>query len=235
MSSISYLQVLRNLYDEGREKASFFDNYDFKFATSDDPNPLSRINKAFYKLFNEETYLPTVVVYFLDDDLFMKPELFLPSEIEAHLRWLFQDFDQAIKLRKRTAPHRSVKMGEPQSYVVKALPRCDVGNDASFLIFEERVNKFNSLLQAIGRCYSIGTINIQTLEADDARNYKPSDGATLDVRGHYKLWREILATLHDITNDIERENKKRQLHDSSLHKRSNSYEDRRRQLDHKRY
>lgn len=192
------------------------------------------MNDAFYKLFNSESYLPTIVVYFLDDDLYMGPELFLPSEVESHLRWIFSDFDQALKTRKRGAPQRSYNQGQPQSYVLKALPRCDVGTDPNYLIFEERFSKFNNLLYAIGRCYSIGTINIQTLQGDDTRNYKSTDGASLDIRGHYKLWREILSTLYQITKDMEHEKRRRMLQEEAHQKRSNGHDDRRRLSDNRR-
>lgn len=229
--SIGYLQVLRKLYDEGRERAAFFDKFDFEFATSDEDNPLSRINTAFYKLYNNNKYLPVLIIYILDEDIFMKPELYLPSEVEIHLRWIFSDFDQALKQWKRAAPTRSFRQGEPQSYVLKAIPRYDVGTDANYLLFEDRLSKYNNMLQAIARCYSIGTVNIQTIQGDDPRLFTES-GKTLQSSGHYKLWREVLQTMDQILKDMEDDKRRRSL-PNDFRKRSSEH--RRRSPDYKRH
>lgn len=208
-SSLDYLLVLRNLYDEGREKAPFFDNFDIEYFTSLHENPLFRIHQAFYQALNTKGQLPSLIVFMIDPDMFMAPELYLPSELEAHLRWFFDDMDQALKNRRRNMPLRSLNQGEPHVYVIKAIPRCNIGTDPNYLIYQDRHQKFNILLQAIGRCYAVGTINIHTITADDTRCFKPTDGTSLDTRGFYRLWRELLSTMADILHEMDREKRKR--------------------------
>lgn len=212
-TTIDYLQVLRSLYDENREKAPLFDKYDFEHFTSNHKNPLVRMNEAFFKAINNKGYLPALIIYIMDDDIFSEPELYLPSEIELHLRWIFSVFDETLKSRKREMPKRAFLQGQPQSYIFKALPRFDDGNDPNYLVYEDRVAKYNSLLQAIGRCFSIGTINIQDITPHDYRSFKQNDGKSLSTYGHYRLWREALTTIHEITHDLERDQRKRILQD----------------------
>lgn len=208
------------MYDKNREKAPFFDNFDVQFFTSDHPSPLFRIHQAFYKAINNKGYLPALIVFLIDEDFFMTPELYLPSELEAHLRWFLDDADQTLKGRCRNMPLRSLNQGEPHLYMVKAIPHCDIGTDPNYLIFQDRHQKFNALLQAIGRCYAVGTINIHTIVSDDARCFKQSDGSKLDPREYYRLWRELLATMADILHEMDREKRKRILQEEDGRKSS---------------
>lgn len=73
--------------------------------------------------------MPAMLLYIIDTDLFTEPELYLPSEIEASLRWIFSTCDEVIKNRKRSMPQRSIAYGEPLLYVMKAIPRFDNGTD----------------------------------------------------------------------------------------------------------
>lgn len=212
-SSADYFLVLRSLYDEGREKAPFFDKCDVELFTSNHPNPLLRINESFMKAINTKGYLPALIVLLLDEDIFMKPELYLPSEIEAHLRWIFDNINQTLKLRHRSMPLRCFLQGEPHVYVVKALPHSDIGQDPKIMLFQDRHDKYNNLLQAIGRCYAIGTINIHTIHADDARCFKQDDGSKLDAKGFYRLWRELLGTMNDIIREMDKEKRRKILQD----------------------
>lgn len=210
-SSIDYCHVLRSLYDKGREKMTFFDTFDVDHFTSDHTNPLLCMNQAFFKAINNRGFLPALIVLMIDEDIFMTPELYLPSEIETHLRWIFKNIDQTIKSRRRNMPLRLLTPGEPHVYVLRSLPHCDVGIDPNIMIFQDRHQKFNALLQAIGRCYAIGTINIQTIDPQDTRCYKQSDGTILDTKGHYRLWRELFATMSDILREMDKDKRKRIL------------------------
>lgn len=87
---------------------------------------------------------------------------------------------------------------------MKALPRFDNGRDPNYLIFSDRIEKYNTLLQAIARCFAIGTVNVQTISNDDSRLFDRETGKNLDSTGHYRLWRELLSTLYEITRDQER-------------------------------
>lgn len=209
-STVDYLMVLRSLYDEGREKAPVFDKYDFEHFTSLHENPLLRINHAFHQAINSKGYLPALIILLIDEDIFMSPELYLPSEIESHLRWIFDNIDQALKTRRRAMPLRSFTQGQPQLYVLRALPRFDNGNDPTILLFQDRHQKFNNMLQAIGRCFAIGTINIQTVSAEEYKCFE-QDGHTLNARGNYRFWREMLATMNDIFHDMDRDRRRKIL------------------------
>lgn len=210
------------LHDENREKSQLFEKYGFEHFTDQSSNPLQRLNWAFYKALNSTNYMPSIVVYFLDDDIFTAPELFIPSEIESQLCWIFQDFAATLRERRRDMPLRSLN-------TLKNLPHFDNGSDSSILIFQDRLQKFNNLLQAIGRCFSVGTINIQTITEHDSGCFDKSNTRQLDTRGHYRLWRELLKTLSDIAQDIERDRRKRVLQeevhirDRSQHNHSDSH------------
>lgn len=232
-----YLQVLRSMHDEGRERAPLFDTFDFEVFTSTHQNPLVRINHAFTNAFSNKGYMPAMILYIIDTDLFENPELYLPSEIEGHLRWIFQTCDEAIKMRKKSMPQRSIMHGEPLLYVMKAFPRYDNGSDPNYLLFTDRLNKFNTLLQAIARCYAVGTINIQTLVGDDARWFDKKTGKKLEPSGHYRLWREVLSTLYDITRDQDRIKRRKIISDEikAGNVKPHHSDDRRRYDNYKRY
>lgn len=199
-----YLQVLKSMNDNGKEKSPLFDSFDFETFTSTADNNLLRMHHAMVKALSSSGYLPSVILFFIDDSVFCKPELYLPSEIEAQLRWIFSKVTDMIRNRKREMPQRSYSAGEPLLYVVKALPRFDNGSDPNYLLFSDRLEKYNVLLQAIARCYAIGTVNVQTISSDDSRLFDRNSGKELDSTGHYRLWRELLSTLYEISKDQER-------------------------------
>lgn len=203
-STSDYLQVLRTMNDEGREKAPLFDTFDFEVFTSTARNNLLRMHAAMTDALNNTGYLPALILFMLDVDIFCKPELYLPSEIEAQLRWIFGQITDLIKNRKKLLPQRAYQIGEPMLYVMKMLPRFDNGTDPNYILYSDRIEKFNTLLQAIARCYAVGTVNVQTITSDDARSFDRITGKDLDSTGHYRLWRELLSTLYDITRDQER-------------------------------
>lgn len=203
-STKDYLQVLRNMNDEGKEKAPLFDSFDFDIFTSDARNHVLRMHQSTSCALSTLGYLPSVILLFLDADIFTDSELYLPSEVEAQLCWVFSQITSMIKDRKWQSPQRSFISGEPLLYVMKILPRFDNGTDPNYLLFADRVEKFNSLLQAIARCYAIGTVNVQNINPDDSRLFDRKTGKDLDSSGHYRLWRELLSTLYEITKDQER-------------------------------
>lgn len=96
-STFDYLQVLLAMNDDNKEKAPVLDHYDFEQFTSNSPNPLLRIQQSLVKALNIRGYLPTLILYLLDDDLFTTPKLYLPSEIELHLCWIFSTCDDMLK------------------------------------------------------------------------------------------------------------------------------------------
>lgn len=132
--------------------------------------------------------MPVMILHIIDEDIFTEPELYLPSEIEKQLCWIFSIIDENVKLCKIALPKRSMNFGEPLQYVAKSIPRFDNGTDPSYLIFADRLEKYNTLLQAIARCYAIGTVNMQTLTLDDSRLFDRKSGKTLDTTGYYKYW-----------------------------------------------
>lgn len=232
-STTGYLQVLRNLHDDGKEKAPLFDIFDFQTFTSSACNNLLRMHQAMMVALSTTGYLPAVILFFLDPEIFFTPELYLPSEIESQLRWIFAQITELIKARKRAMPQRSFLQGAPMLYVMKALPRFDNGTDPNYLIFSDRVDKFNSLLQAIARCYAIGTVNVQTITSDDSRSFDRITGKDLDSSGHYRLWRELLSTLYEITRDQER-SRRHKIYQEEAAKRQPT-PNRRRHSDYNRY
>lgn len=199
-----YLQVLRTMNDDGKEKAPLFDVYDFEIFTSTTDNNLLRVNQAMTKALSTSGYIPSVILLFIDEEIFCNPELYLPSELETQLRWIFAQVANMLKLRKKEIPQRCFVVGDPLLYVVKSLPRFDNGSDPNYLLFSDRLEKFNTLLQAIARCYAIGTVNVQTITSDDSRLFNRTTGKDLDSSGHYRLWRELLSTLYDSTKDQDR-------------------------------
>lgn len=101
-------------------------------------------------------------------------------------------------------PPRSFVTGEPVLYVMHALPRFDNATDPNYMVFTDRLEKYNVLLQAIARCYAVGTINVQTILGDDSRWFDPHSGKSLEPSGHYRLWQELLSTLYEITRELKR-------------------------------
>lgn len=228
-----YLQVLKNMNDENREKSPLFDSYDFTVFTSQADNALLRQQQATRDALSQLGYLPSVVLIFIDTDLFTNLELYLPSEIESQLRWVFSQIVEMFKNRKKELPQRSFVVGEPLMYVMKALPRFDNGSDPNFLLFQDRLEKFNTLLQAIARCYAIGTVNVQSITSDDSRWFDRDTGKHLDSSGHYRLWRELLSTLYEITKDQNRTRRHKIFQEESAKRRP--AQDRRRHSDYNRY
>lgn len=232
-STMNYLQVLRNMNDEGREKAPLFDSFDFEIFTSSATNNILRLQQALSNALSTCGYLPSVILLLLDHEIFSTAELYLPSEIESQLRWIFSQVTNMIKERKRESPERSFRCGEPLIYVMKILPRFDNGTDPNYLLFADRVEKFNTLLQAIARCYAIGTVNVQNINPDDSRLFDRKTGKELDSSGHYRLWRELLSTLYEITKDQERAKRHRIFQEESAKRKPTP--ERRRHNDYSRY
>lgn len=155
--------------------------------------------------------LPTFLFVFLEDLIFTSPELYLASEIETQLRWIFKTIDQHIRTRKTEMPKKAVRPLEPQVYIIKSLPRYNFARmTMSFNEFTYRQEKFNNMVEQIGRCYGFGTINCYSIDPSDRLCFdEAGSGRQLSHRGMYRFWRELLQTIACMDRDKDINNRRK--------------------------
>lgn len=203
---------LRKLHDEGRETQYVFGYYDFYvFHDNATVNLLSQIVNGITKGLSVARRLPSMIFLFLDDLIFTSAEIYLPSEIEAQLRWIFSNIDNAIKERKKQLPNRALRAQEPRIYTVKSLPRYDFARmRLSYSEFLYRQERFNVMLDQIGRCFGFGTTDTLSINSKDVLCYDENgNGRRLSHRGMYRFWRELCQNIAEMDRDRDRENRRR--------------------------
>lgn len=204
-------ESLKKLHDEGRERQYVFDYYDFYTFRDDGFNLLSQVTNSLITGLGQMRHLPSKIFIFIDDLIFTSAEIYLPSEIEAQLRWIFSTIDNTIKARKRQMPNRALRPQEPRIFVVKSLPRYDFGRmRLAYPEFVYRQERFNVMLDQIGRCFGIGTTDTVSINPKDVLCFDENgNGRKLSHRGMYRFWRELCQTIADMDRDKDRENRRR--------------------------
>lgn len=207
-------ESLVKLHQEGRERQYVFDHYDFKLTRNETTvNILSQVTNSMNKALSSAQRLPTFIIVFLEDLMFTSAEIYLPSEIEAQLRWIFANIDQSLKERKKIMPNKSLRPQEPKILLVKSLPRYDFGTmKLSYSEFTYRQDRYNILLQQIGRCFGFETIDTQSISPRDMLCFDESgSGRQFSNRGKYRFWRELCQTIAEIDKSKDRDNRRRIL------------------------
>lgn len=207
---------LEKLHNEGREKQYIFDYYDIHFFLDDKAyNILAQIANSVSRGLSELTRLPSIIFVFLDDLIFTSGEIFLPSEVEVQLRWIFTQVDDDIKTRKKAMPHKAVRALEPKIYLVKSLPRYNFGRTKMpFSEFIYRQERYNTLLYQIGRCFGYDVMDITSINHNDLLCFdEGGNGRQLSNRGKYRFWRELCQHVADSDRQKDKENRKRILQD----------------------
>lgn len=217
------MEGLLKLHDEEREKQYVFDHYEIiKFYDPETVNLLAQITNSINMGLSQRLRLPSMVFLFLDDLIFTSGEIFLPSEIEAQLRWIFEKVDQAFKERKRIMPFRALRLQEPKVYLIKSLPRYDFGRmRMAYSEFSYRQDRYNTLLYQIGRCYGFETIDTLSINTRDLLCYdEGGNGRQLSNRGKYRFWRELCQTVAEIDRSKDHDHRKRILQEELRRKKT---------------
>lgn len=110
-------------------------------------------------------------------------------------------------------PAKAVRSQEPQIFLIKSLPRYDFGRmRLSYREFTHRQDKYNTLLQQIGRCFGFGVIEIYSISPRDRLCYdEDGNGRQLAHRGMYRFWRELLQVVSDMDREKDKLHRKRIL------------------------
>lgn len=192
------------------------DYYDVKiFQDRQSTNILSQISNSINLGLSQTMRLPSLIFLFMEDLIFTSGEIFLPSEIEVQLRWIFQQVDSSLKNRKRIMPTRAIRAQEPRTFIVKALPRYDFGKmRLPFSEFLYRQERYNTLLYQIGRCYGFGVMDVMSIDSNDLLCFDESGtGRQLSNRGKYHFWRELCQYVADFDKEKDKDNRKRILNE----------------------
>lgn len=205
---------LLKLHEEERERQYAFDFYDFHiFHDETATNILSQITNSVASGLTKMRRLPTLMFIFLEDLIFTSAEIYLASEVESQLRWIFKTIDNFIKQRKSEMPQKALRQAEPQVYIIRSFPRFNFGRmKLHYDEFVYRQEKYNTLLEQIARCYGFGTVQIYSIDPKDRLCFNDAGtGRQLSHRGMFHFWRELLQAISYIDREKDEDNRKRIL------------------------
>lgn len=156
----------------------------------------------------------------MEDLIFTSGEIFLPSEIESQLRWIFEQIDSNLKTRRKEMPNRALRPQEPRIFTIRSLPRYDFGKmRLPYSEFIYRQERYNTLLYQIGRCYGFDTLDSMSIDAKDLLCFDESGtGRQLSNRGKYRFWRELCQHVSEYDKEKDRDNRKRILKEELDHR-----------------
>lgn len=214
------------LHGEGREKQYALDFYEFKkYHDSKTINILAQIINSLVKGLSENPRLPTMIFVFMDDLIFTSGEIYLLSEIEKQLRWVFSTMEEQLKTRKKSLPMRSIRPREPKIFLIKSLPRYDFGRMTfPYAEFVYRQERYNTMLHQIGGCFGYKVIDTLSIDEKDRLCFDESgNGRQLSTRGMYRFWRELCQIISEIDKEKDRDNRKRILEEELNRNRRPQY------------
>lgn len=217
---------LMKLYQEEREHQYVFDHYKFyKFVNENTMSVLAQITNGVATALSSTGQMPSVIFLFLEDLIFTSTEIYLPSEIEAQLRWIFGSIDHMLKTRRRIMPKNSIRSLEPAVLLIKSLPRYDFGRmNMAYSEFTYRQERFNTMLQQIGNCYGFQVVETLSIHHKDYLCFDESgNGRQLSNRGKYRFWRELFQTMAENDKAKDRQNRKRILDEEMTRRGRSTY------------
>lgn len=163
----SYLQAMEYAYKHGDHNYlhATYDTYVF-YPDFTETNYISMITNSVTKGFNSRPRFPNAIIIVTGTGIIVEDELFLPSELEKKIRWVFREIASTIATCKSLVKPKCFTFGEPRIFWVK-----NFQTTSGDPVPSEYLVKFNNLVRRVASGKAIYTPSLDLFVASMSRCY----------------------------------------------------------------